>query len=116
MSETVYTEDSKRHMSETKEVKHMPMRNGTGPQGMGPMTGRGMGPCRSNVENYGYGLGRGMGQGRGINCRRMGLGYGMGMNMPVATPEMQKEFLTRQKLMLENQLKAIDERLNGISE
>ena len=39
----------------------MPMRDGTGPTGRGPMTGRGMGPC---------GAGYGRGYGRGFNCPR----------------------------------------------
>lgn len=34
----------------------MPQQNGTGPQGMGPMTGRGMGPCAGNKP---AGMGRG---------------------------------------------------------
>lgn len=29
----------------------MPARNGTGPQGQGPRTGRGMGNCRSSKAN-----------------------------------------------------------------
>lgn len=36
----------------------MPYMDGTGPNGMGPVTGRGMGPC-----NRGVGLGRGRGFG-----------------------------------------------------
>ena len=42
----------------------MPGRNGTGPQGAGPLTGRGLGPC-----------GRGLARGRGgwFGC---GLGFG----------------------------------------
>jgi len=35
----------------------MPTQDGTGPQGKGPLTGRGLGPC-------GCGLGRGFGLGR----------------------------------------------------
>ena len=38
----------------------MPYRDKTGPQGQGPMTGKGLGPC-----GVGRGLGRGMGFGRG---------------------------------------------------
>ncbi|MFA5135974.1 MAG: DUF5320 domain-containing protein [Patescibacteria group bacterium] len=46
----------------------MPAFDGTGPQGVGPMTGRGMGPC-------GQGKGRGMGFGWGCGRRvRRGLG------------------------------------------
>ncbi len=41
----------------------MPNRNGTGPMGNGPMSGRGMGRC---------GGGRGAGQGRGMGLGRRG--------------------------------------------
>lgn len=44
----------------------MPARNGTGPMGQGPMTGRGLGPCRRSA---GYGLGRGYGRGMGYGYR-----------------------------------------------
>ena len=56
----------------------MPGRDGTGPMGMGPMTGRGAGVCSGYAQagNYRqgrgagaawawYGMGRGMGRGRG---------------------------------------------------
>lgn len=39
----------------------MPALDQTGPQGMGPMTGRGFGPC-----GRGTGFGRGRGYGRGL--------------------------------------------------
>jgi hypothetical protein len=45
----------------------MPARNGTGPLGMGPMTGRGMGPC---------------GLGAGFAGRPWGYGYGYGYGYP----------------------------------
>lgn len=38
----------------------MPNRDKTGPQGQGPMTGRGFGPC---CDGRGFGRGRGMGRG-----------------------------------------------------
>ncbi len=41
----------------------MPGFDGTGPRGMGPMTGRGMGPCGGG---YGYGRRGGFGRGRGF--------------------------------------------------
>jgi hypothetical protein len=41
----------------------MPNRNGTGPAGMGPMSGRGMGRC---------GGGRGAGNGQGLGLGRRG--------------------------------------------
>jgi len=43
----------------------MPRGNGTGPMGMGPMTGRGMGYCAGSAmpgyANAGFGMGRGRG-------------------------------------------------------
>lgn len=42
----------------------MPNRNGTGPRGMGPMSGRGMGRCGGG-QGAGYGRGQGLGR-RGI--------------------------------------------------
>jgi len=52
----------------------MPYRDGTGPEGKGPRTGRGLGNCNDNgvkaQENaprgfFGLGRGRGQGAGRG---------------------------------------------------
>ncbi len=48
----------------------MPARDGSGPRGMGSMTGRGMGYC--NTARPAYGMGRGAGYGRGF--RRGGFG------------------------------------------
>ena len=68
---------------EGKEVSRMPFGDGTGPRGLGPMTGRGAGYCAgfgmpgftNPVPGGGYGLGRGWGRGLG---RGRGLGVGMG--------------------------------------
>ena len=70
----------------------MPRRNGTGPTGNGPMTGRGMGYCRGGV---GYGMGRGAGFGRG-------LGWGM-YATPVAPIS-----LAERKRILEDELKQLE--------
>lgn len=43
----------------------MPGFNQTGPQGFGPGTGRGIGPCGGGMRRQGSGAGRGM-------CRRFG--------------------------------------------
>lgn len=51
--------------------KYMPGFNGTGPQGAGSMTGRGLGPCGGGSA-YGRGVGRGLGRGLG---RMFGFGY-----------------------------------------
>ena len=45
----------------------MPNRNGTGPEGRGPRTGRGLGPCGDSTPRGG---GRGLGYGRGLGLRR----------------------------------------------
>ena len=42
----------------------MPNRDGTGPTGAGPLTGRGLGPCNTTNKRP---LGRGRGLGRGLN-------------------------------------------------
>jgi len=68
----------------------MPYRDGTGPMGYGPMTGRGMGGCRREV-GYGRGFGRG---------RRYGMGW-----------EMYPPTLTDRKRILQEELKRIDELL-----
>lgn len=49
----------------------MPRGNGTGPSGMGSMTGRGAGYCANNLQPGFMNGGGGRGQGRG-----MGLGLG----------------------------------------
>ncbi len=59
----------------------MPRGDRTGPQGFGPMTGRGMGYCAGFTgpafmsPGPGFGLGRGFGFGRGFG---RGLGFGRG--------------------------------------
>ena len=75
-----------------KEVFHMPGFNGTGPAGMGSMTGWGRGSCNSSrtaygptqilrpgYRGYGYGqgFGRGFGQGR-FSRGAFGPGFGRG--------------------------------------
>lgn len=82
----------------------MARRDGTGPMGQGPMTGRGMGPC-AETRNDGAGLRRGRGRGMG-----MGRGFSPNQN----TSKTQKELLQDQKDALKNQLKSIDEKLEGL--
>ena len=50
----------------------MPNRDGTGPEGKGPKTGRQMGNCEGAVPQAGRGLGLGFrrGMGRGAGRRR----------------------------------------------
>lgn len=49
----------------------MPNRDQTGPRGAGPMTGRGMGKCNDNPQNFrGRGTGRCCGAPKGMGMRR----------------------------------------------
>lgn len=63
----------------------MPGRDRTGPEGEGPMTGRGMGQCREvdaptrpDSGWSGFGMGRGGGRGGGWRRRNRGQGSGPG--------------------------------------
>jgi hypothetical protein len=44
----------------------MPKQDKTGPQGLGPLTGRGLGPCGDGMRR---GCGRGFGRGIGFRAR-----------------------------------------------
>jgi hypothetical protein len=82
----------------SKGGESMPWRDGTGPEGRGPLTGRGFGPC-------GRGLGRGFG--RGMGFRRFG--YGIGYRRP--TTEEEIEMLKAEKEDLQAVITDIDKRL-----
>jgi len=52
----------------------MPNKDGKGPNGEGPRTGRGLGPCEgasSKAEDATRGYGRGCGRGRGMGRGRI---------------------------------------------
>jgi hypothetical protein len=64
----------------------MPGRDGTGPMGQGSRTGRGMGNCRTNINNTPLGCGMGRGRRMGMNNvgpGRIGRGRGFGRNFNV---------------------------------
>ncbi len=91
----------------------MPRRNGTGPQGLGAMTGRGMGYCQpANNQRFATGMGLGLRYGYGCGC---GYGYGrraMNTNIrPLTADEIDKQ-LTAQKEMLQMRIKEIDQQLS----
>lgn len=79
----------------------MPARNGTGPRGMGPMTGWGRGWCA------GGGLGRGFG---GYGRFGMGRGFGGVWGAPVS-PEMEEQVLRQEMDMLRSRMDELQARL-----
>lgn len=77
----------------------MPRFDGSGPQGYGPMTGRGMGNC----NNYGMRGGRGMrGYGRMWGC------------CPVVTTEERKNMLQEELQEIEEAKKEIEKELKNM--
>jgi len=108
----------------------MPGGDGTGPLGLGPMTGRAAGLCAgypvpgymNPVPGRGFG-GRGRGFGRGL-----GWGRGWGMRpwaspvygaapygWPQPTPEQEADALKGQAEFLQGQLDAIQKRLDELA-
>ena len=81
----------------------MPRFDGSGPLGLGPGTGRGLGPCSA-------GLGWRRGFGRGFGWRRF---WGYLRRSPMSKKE-EVEMLTDEAAVLEDELKAIKERLNEL--
>lgn len=104
----------------------MPGGDGTGPMGMGPVTGRRAGNCvgyaSPELANRGVGFGRGMGGGRGL--RRMFCLTGMPgwarngytTAMPNGQAMDEKAALKNQEDSLEKQLKQVKERLKNFDE
>ncbi len=101
----------------------MPAGDGTGPLGLGPMTGRGMGYCAGyGVPGYAnpwprWGLGFGWGRGRGWRWWYWATGlpgwarigyYG------ALTPEVELNILQNQARLLEQQLNFISQRIGEL--
>lgn len=113
----------------------MPRGDGTGPSGMGPMTGRAAGYCAGYdapgfvTGGSGRGYGRGFGPGRGRGFRGAGYrrGYGPGYGRPAGPgpwaggvapqpwteprPEQEAQALKNEATYLGQQLEAIKARL-----
>jgi hypothetical protein len=96
-----------------REVNDMPRRDGTGPTGAGPMTGKGFGLCTSqNATRYGVGLE--MGPGLGFRRGFGGGGFGRGFAAGLASSKTRKELLQDQKSALENSLEMITKELEDL--
>ncbi|MEN8223991.1 MAG: DUF5320 domain-containing protein [Bacteroidota bacterium] len=100
----------------------MPGRNKTGPQGDGPMTGRGLGLCAGNsnqgnagsfgryASHQGYRHGRGFGHGRGMGYRNREI-YNRYADEFV--PEISQEtMLENEARILKEQLTLVEKRLS----
>ena len=105
----------------------MPGGDGTGPMGMGPMTGRGAGCCAGYVVPgfpgcVGIGLGRRMGGGRGFRRMFYSTGYpGWAANSYIEPSQNGQAYdemtvLKKQEELLEAQLKQVKNRLKGFDE
>lgn len=89
----------------------MPRGDGTGPMGLGPMSGRGAGFCAGfNMPGFANrGCGFGLGAGRRAGFRAAGAGGWRGE--PAVTAEDDQKALRRQLDVLQGQLDAIKKRL-----
>ncbi len=82
----------------------MPNLNGTGPRGIGPRTGRGMGNCAPG-NNRRFGFGRGYGAGRG---------RARFFNPPQAIEQEEKQILQDELKALREETKQIESRLEEL--
>ena len=110
----------------------MPGGDGTGPGGMGPMTGRAAGFCAGYpVPGYanpvgGRGMGMGWGRGRGFGWGRAGYGfpaYGAAVNpyayggvpfTPTVAPQQELDGLKAQAEYLEDALDGVKKRIDQL--
>ena len=86
----------------------MPRRDGTGPVGYGPITGRGFGLCNTNAIKYGS-IGLGL-LGLGYGCQRGYRWYASQKDFSKS----EKELLEKRKEILKNQLDQIDKLLEDL--
>ncbi len=94
----------------------MPGGDGTGPNGEGPMTGRGMGFCAGfNVPGYanpGFG-GRWIRRGRGFAFRRI---FFPQIIQPQITKKQEKEILENELQRLKEEIQEIEKRLKELKD
>jgi len=112
-----------------KEMKNMPRGDGTGPGGLGPMTGRAAGYCAGysvpgymnpSVGRSGLGFGYGRGYGRGFwpaypyPMTPPPTAYGGGFYQPSAEPKQEMEMLAEDAKFLKEQLEAVNKRITEL--
>ncbi len=96
----------------------MPGLDGTGPEGMGPMTGGGFGRCGNN--NAQAGTGRGLARGRGRGFRRY---TNRNVVDPVVAADAEQsqsaayenEILRQQNLDLEAKIEALNSKIDALT-
>jgi hypothetical protein len=89
----------------------MPGRDGTGPSGLGAMTGRGLGFC-SGVGVGRYGSGFGAGYGRGLDSDSVMAAEEEDFFNIAPSESMEKEILSAERDYLEARLSTIKEHLD----
>lgn len=91
----------------------MPGRDRTGPSGLGPMTGRRMGFCADNDNQYysnrGLGFRRGYGGG-------YGRGYGLGFRYGYGNINIENNPSVSDKTIIENDIRIIKDQLSSLEE
>lgn len=108
----------------------MPRGDGTGPMGLGPMTGRGLGFCKPGYVSAPPAYGRGMGFGRGRGFRGGGRGWcgrffasgfggwlrpeGYSVPYQAPDPELEKQMLKKEADALQSELNLIKKRLDDL--
>jgi len=103
----------------------MPLGDGTGPNGFGPRTGRGLGYCNGYnspgyLKGYGWGFGYGRGFGRGAGFGRgWGARFGAYYNpypydYGYGQPVNERDYLRNEIDILEKNLKEMRDRLEQI--
>ena len=102
-----------------KEMIIMPRRDGTGPMGMGPMTGRGAGLCNGDFANLNFERrfgGNGCQRGYRRQFFQTGVpGYFRNCYFQDTQTTDEKAFLELEEERLRNQLKSVKERLSNLS-
>ena len=88
----------------------MPRFDGTGPNGQGPLTGKGMGVCNGGSVGFQGGFGRRMGR-----CMRMGGGFMRGFFSSQPTKSEQKKMLKEEIKMLDEEKREIEKMLEEIN-